>query len=85
MRLSDDVAEASLAVRDDMQNKGIGTELLAFLIERAREAGIKKIVATIQRRNRILWHLIQSANLPIKCVSDGSYTTITADLAGIER
>ena len=38
MRLDKETAEASLVVRDDMQNIGIGGELLRFLIEQARFA-----------------------------------------------
>ncbi len=80
MRLSEDTAEASLAVRDDMQNKGIGTELLKFLVEQARVAGLQKLVATVQRSNRRLFHLLLKSDLHLECESEGGYTTVTAFL-----
>jgi len=81
MRLDEDTAEASLAVRDDMQNKGIGGELLLFLIEQARLAGVRKLVATVQRSNRALWQLIKRPGLKITYESEGSSTDITAYLS----
>ena len=80
MRSRPEVAEASLAVRDDMQNQGIGTELLKFLVERAQEAGIKRLVASAQRGNRSLWRLLEKAPLRMEYESDGGYTTMTAHL-----
>lgn len=83
IRVEEDVAEASLAVRDDMQNKGIGTELLRFLVEQARTAGIRKLVATIQRANRPLLHLLKKSDLDFAFESEGSYTVVSADLTKI--
>ena len=80
VRLDDETAEASLAVRDDMQRKGIGGELLRFLVERARDAGVRRLVATVQRSNRPLWHLLQSSGLDIEMTSEGSYTHIAVEL-----
>jgi acetyltransferase len=80
MRIEENAAEASLAVRDDMQNKGIGTELLKYLLVQAREAGLEKLVATVQRGNRPLWHLLQRSTFPIEYESEGSYSTITAHI-----
>lgn len=81
MRIDHQVAEASLAVRDDMQNQGIGTGLLKFLLERAREAGIQQLVATAQRGNRPLWHLLNKVSLKMEFDSEGGYTTMIAHLA----
>ena len=80
MRLDDETAEAAIVVRDDMQNKGVGTALLAFLAERAREAGIRRLVATVQRANRSLLHILRKSLLKVSFESEGSYTTIIADL-----
>jgi RimJ/RimL family protein N-acetyltransferase len=84
MRVEPQVAEASLAVRDDMQNQGIGTELLIFLVERAREAGIRRLVASAQRGNRALWRLLEKAPVRMEYESDGGYTTMTAHLVDPE-
>ncbi len=85
VRLSVDTAEASLAVRDDMQNKGIGNQLLRFLVDQALAAGISKLVATIQRGNRPLWHLLKKSGFPIAFEPEGGYTTITVTIAEPEE
>ena len=80
MHLDDDAAEGSLAVRDDMQRQGIGAELLRFMIQQARVNGVKRLVATVQRGNRPLWHLLQSSGLAFETESLGSSSNITLDL-----
>jgi acetyltransferase len=80
VRQDQETAEAALVVRDDMQGKGIGKGLLAFLADRAREAGIKRLVATIQRANRALLHILNNSPLQVTFKSEGSYTTIVAEL-----
>jgi acetyltransferase len=81
MRTDADTAEASLVVRDDMQNKGVGRALLDFLVDRAREAGLKKLTATIQRGNLPLWHLLSTASLRVERKPQGISTLITAYLS----
>ncbi len=84
VRLDDETAEASLAVRDDMQRKGIGGQLLRFLVRQARESGIRRLVATIQRSNRPLWQLLQSSGMEFEMRSEGSYSHISVDLAQLQ-
>lgn len=45
-------AEASVAVVDDWQGRGLGRELLERLVSRAREMGVSRFVAFIQADNR---------------------------------
>jgi GNAT superfamily N-acetyltransferase len=45
-------AEASVAVVDDWQGRGLGRELLERLVTRAREMGISRFVAFTQADNR---------------------------------
>lgn len=80
MLLEAGTAEAALAVRDDMQRKGIGRELLRFLVDQARDRGIRRLVATIQRGNRPIWRLLQSSGMEFEMESEGSYANITVDL-----
>ena len=80
VRQDQETAEAALVVRDDMQGKGIGKGLLAFLADRAQEAGIKRLVATIQRANRALLHILNNSPFQVTFESEGSYTTIVAEL-----
>lgn len=80
IRLDPESAEVALAVRDDMQNRGIGTQLLIYLAEQARKSGVHRLVATIQRSNRRLFHILKKAELDLTYESEGSYTTIVVNL-----
>ncbi|MFN2189718.1 MAG: GNAT family N-acetyltransferase [Candidatus Promineifilaceae bacterium] len=79
-RLDPVTAEAALAVRDDMQNKGIGSGLLLFLVDRAQDAGILRFVATIQRANQALLHILNESPLKVSYESEGSIITIVAEI-----
>ena len=50
-------AEVALVVRDDHQNMGIGTELLAYLTYLARREGLFGFTATVLMENRAMLHL----------------------------
>jgi GNAT superfamily N-acetyltransferase len=52
MREQPDRAEASVAVVDDWQGRGLGRELLERLVARAREMGVSRFVAYTQADNR---------------------------------
>jgi acetyltransferase len=80
IQIGEGAAEASLAVRDDMQRKGIGTELLRFLVEQAQIAGIRQLVASAQSGNRALWRLLKRSSFPMKLESERGFTTITVNL-----
>ena len=84
IRINDHLAEASLAVRDDMQNNGIGSALLNFMVRQARKAGITSLTATIQRANRPIWRLLKKSGLPFAFTSEAGYTNITVDLTELE-
>lgn len=47
-----ETAEVAVAVADDWQGRGIGTELLTRLTERARGAGIRRYTAVVAADNR---------------------------------
>jgi GNAT superfamily N-acetyltransferase len=80
VRLDEETAEAALAVRDDLQNKGIGSKLLSYLADQAREAGIRRLVAIVQRANRSLLHILQNSSFRVTFEPEGSSTTIVAEL-----
>ena len=56
-----DVAEAAIAVVDDMQNRGVGHALLMALAEAARERGIKRFRADVLASNTPMRHLLEEA------------------------
>ncbi len=66
-------AEIALSVRDDMQNKGIGSALFLYMLEQAKKSGIVRLVGLAQRNNRPLTKLLKKTVYPIKRTPDGSY------------
>lgn len=77
-------AEISLVVRDDLQNLGIGTELLKFAGRKAYADGIDRLVGVVQSMNRPLWHSLRNLDIPLKRVREGSHTLIEVDLRAAE-
>ena len=53
-----DSAEIAVAVADDWQGQGIGTELLHRLADRAREEGIGRFTALMLADNQPMMHLL---------------------------
>ena len=56
-----EAAEIAVTIADDWQGRGLGTELLARLSDRARRAGIGRFTATVSADNaamtRLLWKM----------------------------
>ncbi len=59
-----DQADAAIVVQDSYQGRGLGTVLLARLLEYAHEHGIQYFVANVDSMNTTMLKLIQRANLP---------------------
>jgi GNAT superfamily N-acetyltransferase len=74
------VAEASLTVRDDMQRRGIGQRLMFYMLDYARQHGVKRMTAVVQRNNLGMWRLLNHSPVPLKRVPDGGYTHVELDL-----
>lgn len=55
-------AEVAVAVVDEWQNRGAGTALLERLVERARENGIERFVATVLQENDEALELFRSVS-----------------------
>lgn len=51
VRVSDAVAECAIVVADDWQGRGVATELLDRLVERARDEGIERFTALVLAEN----------------------------------
>ena len=56
-----EAAEIAVTIADDWQGRGLGTELLTRLSDRARQAGIGRFTATVSADNvtmpRLLWKM----------------------------
>jgi acyl-CoA hydrolase/GNAT superfamily N-acetyltransferase len=59
-------AEVGFAVRDDHQNKGIGTELLSYLTYLAKKQGLLGFCAEVLLENRPMLHLFEKMGFDIK-------------------
>jgi acetyltransferase len=75
-----DTAEAAIAVRDDVQGQGVGTQLLLFVAGQAQLAGIDKLVALVQHDNVAIASLFKYSPYPIKQLARGEYIYVEADL-----
>jgi RimJ/RimL family protein N-acetyltransferase len=59
-------AEVGFAVRDDYQNKGIGSELLSYLTYLAKRQGLLGFYAEVLAENRPMLHLFDKTGFDIK-------------------
>ena len=59
-------AEVALVVRDDYQNKGIGTELLNYLTYLAKRQGLHGFTAEVLVSNQPMLHLFEKAGFTIE-------------------
>ncbi|MCZ7671013.1 MAG: GNAT family N-acetyltransferase [Chloroflexi bacterium] len=75
--IGDGRADTGISVRDDMQGQGIGTELLALLVEEARENGIQKLVADVLNSNKGIMGILQKLPYEMTRQPEGVYSTLT--------
>ena len=67
-------AEVAFAVRDDLQNRGIGSELLDYLILQAKREGLLGFTAEVLVENRPMLHVFEKMFPGIeKRIEDGVY------------
>jgi len=59
-------AEVALVVRDDHQNRGIGTELLAYLTLLARREGLLGFTAEVLIENQAMMHVFEQGGFSIE-------------------
>jgi acetyltransferase len=58
------VAEAAIVVRDDFQNRGLGTIAMSRLLKYAQEHGVKEFLGTIHVSNARIMHFIRRGGYP---------------------
>lgn len=66
-------AEAAVIVRDDYQNKGVGTELFSYLIQLAKKQGLHGLTAEVLVRNTVMLHLLVKLGFQIKKRGEGMF------------
>lgn len=66
-------AEVAFVVRDDYQNKGIGTELLSYITYIAKKNGLHGFTAALLMENKHMLYLFEKAGFIIKKREGGMY------------
>lgn len=66
---SNHTAEVAVVVRDNFQNKGIGTELLSLLTNTAKKYGLLGFTAEVLAENKSMLHLFEKAGFDIQRTS----------------
>jgi RimJ/RimL family protein N-acetyltransferase len=61
-----DTAEVAVTVADDWQDRGLGTELLIKLTNRARQEGIRRFTAMVAADNEAVRGLLQASSTDLK-------------------
>lgn len=64
-------AEVAFVVRDNYQNKGIGTELLKYLTYLAKRQGLLGFTAEVLTENKPMLSLFEKMGFDIKKTSEG--------------
>jgi acyl-CoA hydrolase/RimJ/RimL family protein N-acetyltransferase len=76
-------AEVSLVVRDDFQNKGVGTELLSYLTYLAKREGLLGFTAEVLVENKPMLHLFEKMGFDIQKSSDQGVYELKMAFRGI--
>ena len=67
-------AEVAFVVRDEYQNRGIGTEMLTYLTQLAKRQGLHGFTAEVLAENKPMMHLFEKAGFDIeRSVTSGLY------------
>lgn len=79
---SPDSAELAISVRDDLQRRGIGSALLKFACQQARQQGLHTLTATFRSENKAIWSLVRHSPFPATTVINGPEISLRIDLTG---
>ena len=74
-----ETAEVAFAVKDDYQNRGIGTELLSYLMSLGKLRGFKTLLAEVLIDNGAMIHVFRKSGFRV-VASDAGMQTMRLDL-----
>ena len=78
-------AEVGIVVRDDYQNRGLGTLIIRHLVRYACAHGVRIMLATVHLQNERILSFIAKSGVPYeKKLLGGEAWEIRADLAGLQ-
>ena len=67
-------ADSAFLVRDDWQGRGLGTRLMAALVEAARRQGIAGFTADVLARNEAMLRVFHNSGYPVESrLEEGVY------------
>ena len=75
-----DSAEVAFIVQDEWQDKGMGSYLLRYISQIAKQRGVKKFYAKVLPTNKAMLAVFMNSGYNVKTVFDGDAYTITYDL-----
>lgn len=75
-----DTAELAISVRDDMQRRGIGSALLIYACQQARQQGLHYLTAVFRSENKAIWSLVRHSPFPATTVINGPEISARIDL-----
>ena len=78
-------AEVAFIVQDEWQDKGMGTYLLAYLTQIARQRGVKRFYAKVLPANRAMLTIFYNSGYKVNTEFDGDAYSITYDLTKKEE
>ena len=78
--LGDRRADTGVSIRDDMQGKGIGSELLRLLVEEARHNGLQQLLADVLNNNKGIVGVLKKLPYEMSHRPEGGYSTLTIHL-----
>jgi len=73
-------AEVAFLVQDEWQQKGLGTFLLNYLTQIARERGVRQFYAKVLPANKPMLAIFHNSGFEVKTEFDGEVYSITYDL-----
>ena len=75
-----DSAEVAFVVQDEWQDNGMGSFLLRYISEIAKQRGVKKFYAKVLPTNKAMLAVFMNSGYNVKSVFDGDAYTVTYDL-----
>ena len=75
-------AEVAFVVQDEWQQKGMGSFLLAYVTQIARQRGVRRFYAKVLPANRPMLSIFQNTGFKVNMEFDGDAYSLTYDIAG---
>jgi acyl-CoA hydrolase/RimJ/RimL family protein N-acetyltransferase len=78
-------AEVAFLVQDEWQQKGMGTFLLDYVTQIARQRGVKRFYAKVLPNNKAMLNIFHNSGYRVNTEFDGEVYSVTYDLANAKE